>query len=51
VIEEENEEDLGVQYREPELEDPEQELPEGFVEGKSNPFLLTMFIPVFKHNP
>jgi len=46
-----DEEELGVQYREPELEDPEQELPEGFVEGKSNPFLLTMFIPVFKHNP
>jgi hypothetical protein len=51
VIEEENEEDLEVQYREPELEDPGQELPEGFIEGKSNPFLLTMFIPVFKHNP
>jgi hypothetical protein len=43
--------DTAGQYREPELEDPEQELPEGFVEGKSNPFLLTMFIPVFKHNP
>ena len=50
VIEEENEKELGGQYREPKLEDPEQELPEGLVEGKSNPFLLTMFIPVFKHN-
>jgi hypothetical protein len=45
------EQDTTGQYREPELKDQEQELPEGFVEGKSNPFLLTMFIPVFKHNP
>ena len=38
VIEEENAEEFGDQYREPEPEDPyrEQELPEGFEDGKFN---------------
>ena len=38
VIEEENAEEFGDQYREPEPEDPycEKELPKGFEEGKSN---------------
>ena len=41
VIEEENAEEFGDQYREPEPEDPyrEQELPEGFEDGKFNLFL------------
>ena len=38
VIEEENAEEFGDQYREPEPEDPycEKELPKGFEDGKSN---------------
>ena len=38
VIEEENAEEFGHQYREPEPEDPyrKQELPKGFEDGKFN---------------
>jgi len=38
VIEEENTEEFGDQYHEPEPEDPycEQKLPKGFEDGKSN---------------
>jgi hypothetical protein len=41
VNEEENAEEFGGQYREPEPEDPyrEQRLPEGFEDGKLNPAL------------
>ena len=41
VTEEENAEEFGDQYREPEPEDPyrEQRLPEGFEDGKFNPDL------------
>ena len=53
VIEEENAEEFGDQYREPEPEDPyrEQELPEGFEDGKFNPAIWCIFCPSFyKHN-
>ena len=41
VIEEEPQEEFGAEYREQEPEDPyrEQELPEGFENGKSNSIL------------
>ena len=47
VIEEENAEEFGDQYREPEPEESyhEQELPEGFEDGKSNLILWCIFIP------
>ena len=41
-------EEFAEQYREPEPEDPyrEQELPEGFKDGKSNYILWLLFNPV-----
>ena len=47
-------EEFAEQYRESEPEEPyrEQELPEGFEDGKFNPALWCMFCPSFyKHNP
>ena len=46
-------EEFAEQYREPEPKDPyrEQELPEGFEDGKFNPAFWCMFCPSFyKHN-
>ena len=53
VIEEENAEEFGDQYRELEPEDPyrEQELPKGFEDGKSNLILRCVFIPVLQTQP
>ena len=53
VIEEENAEEFGDQYREPEPEDPyrEQELLKGFEDGKSNLILRCVFIPVLQTQP
>ena len=53
VTEEENAEEFGDQYREPEPEDPyrEQELPKGFEDGKSNLILRCVFIPVLQTQP
>ena len=50
VIEEERAEDFGGQYHEPEPEDPyhEQELPEGFEDGKSNLFPFDHIYPSFQ---
>ena len=49
VIEEENAEEFGHQYREPEPEDPyrKQELPEGFEDSKFNLILSRIFRPSF----
>ena len=40
-------EEFAEQYREPEPEEPyrEQDLPEGFEDGKFNPILWCMFLP------
>ena len=48
VTEEENTEEFGDQYHEPEPEDPyrKQELPEGFEGSKFNLILWCIFIPV-----
>ena len=53
VTKEENAEEFGDQYREPEPEDPyrEQELPKGFEDGKSNLILRCVFIPVLQTQP
>ena len=53
MIEEENAEEFGDQYREPEPEDPyrEQELPKGFEDGKSNLILRCVFVPVLQTQP
>ena len=53
VIDEENAEEFGDQYREPEPEEPyrEQELPEGFEDGKFNLILwLHISTQFYKHN-
>ena len=49
VIEEENAEEFGHQYREPEPEDPyrEQKLPEGFEDSKFNLIFWCIFCPSF----
>ena len=53
VIEEERTEEYEGQYREPEPEDlyREQELPEGFEDGKSNLFPFDHIYPSFQTQP